>query len=140
MIGQEAVRNDIITFDMTSTVYIAKNVYGGDGMGRLGDGRVVFVPGAFAGENTISSAISFAFIDVFSSTSLSSAKGILRVSLHNVNSLGFMAGVNLLSIFKGLDNILLLNLFGGLRKSFARRCENAAAFLIDTSTEPAFFL
>ena len=51
MIGQEAVRNDIITFDMTSTVYIAKNVYGGDGMGRLGDGRVVFVPGAFAGEN-----------------------------------------------------------------------------------------
>ena len=36
---------------MTSTVYIAKNVYGGDGMGRLGDGRVVFVPGAFAGEN-----------------------------------------------------------------------------------------
>ena len=36
---------------MTSTVYIAKNVYGGDGLGRLGDGRVVFVPGAFAGEN-----------------------------------------------------------------------------------------
>ena len=36
---------------MISTVYIAKNVYGGDGMGRLGDGRVVFVPGAFAGEN-----------------------------------------------------------------------------------------
>ncbi len=35
---------------MTSTVYVAKNVYGGDGMGRLGDGRVVFVPGAFAGE------------------------------------------------------------------------------------------
>lgn len=35
---------------MTSTVYIAKNVYGGDGLGRLGDGRVVFVPGAFAGE------------------------------------------------------------------------------------------
>ena len=50
-IGQEAVRNDIITSNMTSTVYIAKNVYGGDGMGRLGDGRVVFVPGAFAGEN-----------------------------------------------------------------------------------------
>lgn len=36
---------------MTSTVYIAKNVYGGDGLGRLGDGRVVFVAGAFAGEN-----------------------------------------------------------------------------------------
>ena len=36
---------------MTSTVYIAKSVYGGDGLGRLGDGRVVFVPGAFAGEN-----------------------------------------------------------------------------------------
>lgn len=36
---------------MTSTVYIAKTVYGGDGLGRLGDGRVVFVPGAFAGEN-----------------------------------------------------------------------------------------
>lgn len=35
---------------MISTVYIAKNVYGGDGLGRLGDGRVVFVPGAFAGE------------------------------------------------------------------------------------------
>ena len=36
---------------MTSTVYIAKNVYGGDGLGRLGDGRVIFVPGAFAGES-----------------------------------------------------------------------------------------
>lgn len=36
---------------MTSTVYIAKSVYGGDGLGRLGDGRVVFVPGAWAGEN-----------------------------------------------------------------------------------------
>lgn len=35
---------------MTSTVYIDKNVYGGDGLGRLGDGRVVFVPGTFAGE------------------------------------------------------------------------------------------
>ena len=35
---------------MTSTVYIVKNVYGGDGLGRLGDGRVVFVPGAWAGE------------------------------------------------------------------------------------------
>ena len=36
---------------MTSTVYVAKCVYGGDGLGRLGDGRVVFVPGAFAGES-----------------------------------------------------------------------------------------
>ncbi len=36
---------------MTSTVYIAKSVYGGDGIGRLGDGRVVFVSGAFAGES-----------------------------------------------------------------------------------------
>ena len=35
---------------MTSTVYIAKNVYGGDGLGRLGDGRVIFVPGAWSGE------------------------------------------------------------------------------------------
>ena len=35
---------------MISTVYIAKTVYGGDGLGRLGDGRVVFVPGAWAGE------------------------------------------------------------------------------------------
>ncbi|MBR1920928.1 MAG: class I SAM-dependent RNA methyltransferase, partial [Kiritimatiellae bacterium] len=35
---------------MVSSVYIAKNVYGGDGLGRLGDGRVVFVPGAWAGE------------------------------------------------------------------------------------------
>ena len=35
---------------MVSTVYIAKSVYGGDGLGRLGDGRVVFVPGAWAGE------------------------------------------------------------------------------------------
>ena len=35
---------------MTSAVYIAKNVYGGDGLGRLGDGRVVFVAGAWAGE------------------------------------------------------------------------------------------
>jgi len=35
---------------MTSTIYIAKTVYGGDGLGRLGDGRVVFVPGAWAGE------------------------------------------------------------------------------------------
>ena len=36
---------------MTLTVRILKNVYGGDGLGRLGDGRVVFVPGAFAGES-----------------------------------------------------------------------------------------
>lgn len=36
---------------MISTVHIAKNVYGGDGLGRLGDGRVVFVPGALAGES-----------------------------------------------------------------------------------------
>lgn len=35
---------------MTSSIYIAKNVYGGDGLGRLGDGRVAFVPGAWAGE------------------------------------------------------------------------------------------
>ncbi len=35
---------------MISTVYIEKTVYGGDGLGRLGDGRVIFVPGAFAGE------------------------------------------------------------------------------------------
>lgn len=35
---------------MISSVYIAKNVYGGDGMGRLGDGRVIFVPGAWEGE------------------------------------------------------------------------------------------
>lgn len=35
---------------MISSIYIAKSVYGGDGLGRLGDGRVVFVPGAFAGE------------------------------------------------------------------------------------------
>ena len=35
---------------MTVEIDIQKNVYGGDGLGRLGDGRVVFVPGAFAGE------------------------------------------------------------------------------------------
>jgi tRNA/tmRNA/rRNA uracil-C5-methylase (TrmA/RlmC/RlmD family) len=35
---------------MVSSVYIAKNVYGGDGLGRLGDSRVIFVPGAWAGE------------------------------------------------------------------------------------------
>ena len=35
---------------MTVEIEIQKNVYGGDGLGRLGDGRVVFVPGAFAGE------------------------------------------------------------------------------------------
>ena len=38
---------------MTSSVYIAKNVYGGDGLGRLGDGRVVFVSGAWAGEQVL---------------------------------------------------------------------------------------
>lgn len=36
---------------MISSVYIAKNVYGGDGLGRLGDGRVIFVPRAWAGEH-----------------------------------------------------------------------------------------
>ncbi len=35
---------------MTVTIAIEKNVYGGDGLGRLADGRVCFVPGAFAGE------------------------------------------------------------------------------------------
>lgn len=35
---------------MTVTLKIEKNVYGGDGLGRLGDGRVCFVPDAFAGE------------------------------------------------------------------------------------------
>ncbi len=35
---------------MTVTVKIEKNVYGGDGLCRLGDGRVCFVPGAFVGE------------------------------------------------------------------------------------------
>ncbi len=35
---------------MTITLKIEKNVYGGDGLGRLGDGRVCFVPGAFVGE------------------------------------------------------------------------------------------
>ena len=35
---------------MTVTLKIEKNVYGGDGLGRLGDGRVCFVPGVFAGE------------------------------------------------------------------------------------------
>lgn len=35
---------------MTVTLEIGKNVYGGDGLGRLGDGRVCFVPGVFAGE------------------------------------------------------------------------------------------
>lgn len=36
---------------MVSTVKIEKVVYGGDGLGRLGDGRVVFVPGTLAGEH-----------------------------------------------------------------------------------------
>ena len=35
---------------MTVTLKIEKNVYGGDGLGRLGSGRVTFVSGAFAGE------------------------------------------------------------------------------------------
>ena len=35
---------------MVSSIKILKTVYGGDGMGRLGDGRVVFVPDTFAGE------------------------------------------------------------------------------------------
>ncbi len=35
---------------MTVTLKIEKNVYGGDGLSRLGDGRVCFVPGAFMGE------------------------------------------------------------------------------------------
>ena len=35
---------------MTVTLKIEKNVYGGDGLGRLGDGRVCFVAGAFSGE------------------------------------------------------------------------------------------
>ncbi len=35
---------------MICSIKIIKNVYGGDGLGRLGDGRVVFVPGAWAGE------------------------------------------------------------------------------------------
>lgn len=35
---------------MTVELNITKTVYGGDGLGRLGDGRVCFVPGAFAGE------------------------------------------------------------------------------------------
>ncbi len=35
---------------MTVTLKIEKNVYGGDGLGRMGSGRVAFVPGAFVGE------------------------------------------------------------------------------------------
>jgi 23S rRNA (uracil1939-C5)-methyltransferase/tRNA (uracil-5-)-methyltransferase len=35
---------------MVVTLDIIKNVYGGDGMARLGDGRVCFVPGVFTGE------------------------------------------------------------------------------------------
>ena len=35
---------------MTVTLKVEKNVYGGEGLGRLGDGRVCFVAGAFAGE------------------------------------------------------------------------------------------
>lgn len=36
---------------MVSSIFIAKSAYGGDGLGRLGDGRVAFVPGAFTGES-----------------------------------------------------------------------------------------
>ena len=43
---------------MTVTVRVLKNVYGGDGFGRLGDGRVVFVPGAFAGESVKAELVS----------------------------------------------------------------------------------
>ena len=43
---------------MISTVYVAKNVYGGDGLGRLGDGRVVFVPGAWQGEQVRAEIVS----------------------------------------------------------------------------------
>lgn len=43
---------------MTSSIQILKNVYGGDGMGRLGDGRVVFVPGAWAGERVKAEIVS----------------------------------------------------------------------------------
>ena len=43
---------------MVSSVYIAKNVYGGDGLGRLGDGRVIFVPGAWAGEQVKAEIVS----------------------------------------------------------------------------------
>ena len=42
---------------MTTNVYIAKSVYGGDGLGRLGDGRVVFVPGAWAGEQVLAEIV-----------------------------------------------------------------------------------
>ena len=35
---------------MTVSLKILKNVYGGDGLARLGDGRVTFVAGAWAGE------------------------------------------------------------------------------------------
>ena len=35
---------------MITTLKIEKTVYGGDGLGHLGDGRVVFVPGAYTGE------------------------------------------------------------------------------------------
>jgi len=35
---------------MTVTLTVDKNVYGGDGLGRLNDGRVVFVPDVWAGE------------------------------------------------------------------------------------------
>ena len=35
---------------MTVSLRIIKNVYGGDGLARLGDGRVAFVAGAWTGE------------------------------------------------------------------------------------------
>lgn len=35
---------------MVTTLKIEKTVYGGDGLGHLGDGRVVFVSGAYTGE------------------------------------------------------------------------------------------
>ena len=42
---------------MTVTVRILKNAYGGDGLGRLGDGRVVFVPGAWTGESVLAEIV-----------------------------------------------------------------------------------
>ncbi len=42
---------------MTVTLKVEKNVYGGDGLGRLGDGRVCFVPGAFEGETVLAEIV-----------------------------------------------------------------------------------
>ena len=42
---------------MTVSLKIEKNVYGGDGLGRLGDGRVCFVPGAFEGETVLAEIV-----------------------------------------------------------------------------------